>query len=93
MARAAQRYGIVVRDQSGVVVFYGEDPTPTGSNPYAGSAGYFGGEYPHRLLARFPWEQLKALPTQLSLLLAPVHVIIGRAPHEAHVHSRSVGIA
>jgi hypothetical protein len=34
MALAAQRYGIVVRDISGAVTFFGEDPTPRGSNPY-----------------------------------------------------------
>jgi hypothetical protein len=71
MARAAQRYGIIVRDQSGVVTFYGEDPRPTGSNPYVGPGGYFSNEYPHRLVAKFPWGRLRALPHQLSCCWHP----------------------
>ena len=34
VARAIQRYGMVVRDVSSVPGFFAEDPTPTGSNPY-----------------------------------------------------------
>ena len=62
MAVAAQRYGIVVRDVSGAVTFYGEDPTPTGTNPWP---GFFGNQYPNRLLDEFPWEHLQALKTDL----------------------------
>lgn len=58
LAQAAQRYGIVVRDTSGVVDFYGEDPTPTGSNPYL---ALFGEERPWQQLARFPWKHLKVI--------------------------------
>jgi hypothetical protein len=65
MAEAAQRYGIVVRDRSGVVVFYGEDGTPTGANPWGGAGGFLGGQYPNRLLERFPWEHLQVLQTQM----------------------------
>jgi len=54
IARAAQRYGIIVRDRAGAVVFYGEDPTPSGHDPYPalshGSA-----------LAGFPWRRLQVL--------------------------------
>ncbi len=39
MAEAAQRYGIVIRDRSGVVAFYGQDPTPTGRTPTPRSSG------------------------------------------------------
>ena len=63
MAEAAQRYGIVVRDQSGVVAFAGEDPTPTGSNPWAGPGGWFSGQYPSTLVQQFPWAHLQALRT------------------------------
>jgi hypothetical protein len=38
MAEAAQRHGIVLRDQSGAVTFYGEDPTPTGRSRVGSSA-------------------------------------------------------
>jgi hypothetical protein len=67
MARAAQKYGIVVRDGGGAVAFYGEDPTPTGSNPYAGPNGYFGGAYINVLLRdQFPWSHLQVLKTQMA---------------------------
>jgi len=67
MAEAAQRYGIVVRDQSGCVCFYGEDPTPTGTDPYAAPNGVFGSErWVNNLLQKFPWERLQALKTDQS---------------------------
>jgi hypothetical protein len=65
LAEAAQRYGIVVRDKGGNVAFYAQDPTPTGSNPYTGTNGYFGGMPPYALLASFPWSHLQLLPMQL----------------------------
>jgi hypothetical protein len=64
MAEAAQRYGIVVKDQSGVVAFAGEDPTPSGSNPWSGPAGWFSGQYPSTLVQQFPWGHLQALRTE-----------------------------
>jgi hypothetical protein len=66
MAEAAQRYGVVVRDTAGAVTFYGEDPTPTGTDPWRAAGGFFGGQLPSTLLARFPWDRLQALQTQLS---------------------------
>jgi hypothetical protein len=63
MAEAAQRYGIVVRDQAGVVAFAGEDPTPTGTNPWAGAGGWFSGQSPATLVRQFPWQYLQALRT------------------------------
>jgi hypothetical protein len=66
LAQAAQRYGIVVRDRGGAVTFFAEDPTPTGSNPYAGPNGYFAGTPPYQLMKQFPWQHLQALRTQLS---------------------------
>lgn len=59
IAEAAQRYGIYVTDWSSIVEFYAQDPTPTGSNPYAGAGGYFEGKRPSELLAAFPWSQLE----------------------------------
>jgi hypothetical protein len=58
LAKAAQRYGMVVRDKSGNVTLYGEDPTPTGSNPYP---ALFGGLAPNKILEAFPWDRLVAL--------------------------------
>jgi hypothetical protein len=64
LARAAQRYGIFVSDYSSVVEFYGQDPTPTGANPYLGRDGYFEGLSSAKLLASFPWQDLELLPME-----------------------------
>ncbi len=65
IAEAAQRYGMVVRDRGATVAFYAQDPTPTGTQPFVGSGGYFEGKYPNQLLAAFPWEHLQLLQMQL----------------------------
>ena len=65
MAEAAQRYGIVVRDQAANVTFYAQDPIPTGTEPYAGAHGYFEGESPQQLLVSFPWSHLQLLKMKL----------------------------
>ncbi len=65
LARAAQRYGIVVNNRAANVAFYAQDPTPTGTDPYRGPDGYFEGSYPRRLLARFPWRHLQLLRMRL----------------------------
>jgi hypothetical protein len=65
MAEAAQRYGIVVRDFAGVVAFEGQDPTPTGGDPYRGPGGFFGGQQPNQALASFPWTHLQVLKMDL----------------------------
>jgi hypothetical protein len=58
IARAAQRYGIVVRDTAGAVTFFAEDPTRTGTNPYP---ALFGVQYASQLLANFPWSRLQVV--------------------------------
>jgi hypothetical protein len=65
MAEAAQRYGIVVRDYADNVAFYAQDPVPTGTEPYTGSGGYYGGRSPGELLAAFPWSHLQLLKMEL----------------------------
>lgn len=65
IAEAAQRYGLFVRDYSPNVAFYAQDPTPTGSDPYEGTGGYFEGHYPRELLAGFPWRELQLLRMHL----------------------------
>lgn len=62
LARAAQRYGIIVRDNAGVVTFFAQDPTPTGGDPYR---QLFGARYPSTPLASFPWRRLQVLAMQL----------------------------
>jgi hypothetical protein len=58
IARAAQRYGLIIRDTAGCTVFYAEDPIRTPGDPYA---RIFGGAYPNRLLERFPWDSLQVV--------------------------------
>jgi hypothetical protein len=65
LAEAAQRYGVFVRDTSGNVSLYAQDPIPTGTNPYAGSHGYFEGQLPSKLLGAFPWSDLELLKMEV----------------------------
>jgi hypothetical protein len=59
IARAAQRYGIIVRDQAGAVTFVGEDPSRfTVANPYT---SLYAGKYPNNILASFPWGHLQVV--------------------------------
>jgi hypothetical protein len=66
IAEAAQRYGLFVRDQSGAVAFYAEQPTGTGPDPYSGPTSVFGTLSPKQLTAAFPWSHLEVVS-------APVH--------------------
>jgi hypothetical protein len=74
VAKAVQRYGMVVVDHSchvdrdcralkSVVAFYAEDPRPVpgGSTPNPYDA-IFGGPTTKQLLATFPWDRLQVLP-------------------------------
>lgn len=66
MALAAQRYGIIVRDQTHKgIAFYAEDPVATGHNPYRGPRGIFEGQSPAELLAAFPWSDLEVVAMSL----------------------------
>jgi hypothetical protein len=59
IARAAQRYGMVVRDSSDCVTFYAEDPTTSPSpDPYP---QVLAGLYPNEALANFPWDRLEVV--------------------------------
>ena len=58
LAEAAQRYGIVLRDKSSIVTFYGEDPTPTNADPWR---GVYRGQDLNSLIAQFPWDHLQVL--------------------------------
>jgi hypothetical protein len=70
IAEAAQRYGIVIRDTSGIVAFAAQDPAPQSGtrspDPYTGSHGLFGGQLPSALLAKFPWSHLQVLKLDLK---------------------------
>jgi hypothetical protein len=65
LARAAQRYGIIVRDGARTVTFQAQDPTPTGSDPYRGPDGFWEGSYPRAILAGFPWDHLQLVQMDL----------------------------
>ena len=58
IARAAQRYGMVIRDQAGAVTFYAEDPVTLKTNPYW---ALHAGKYPNDILASFPWSHLQVV--------------------------------
>jgi hypothetical protein len=63
MARAAQRYGIVVRDRAGAVAFYAQNSNSTGSDPYP---ALFEGKAPQELVAQFPWQHLQLTKMDLA---------------------------
>jgi hypothetical protein len=66
IAQAAQRYGMFVCLRGANVAFYGQDPTPTGTNPYKGRSGYFEGRPPEEILASFPWNHVQLLKMELK---------------------------
>ncbi len=63
IAQAAQRYGIIVRDQTHKgISFFAEDPAQYGGRRlYYGTNGFFGFRLPTQLLADFPWRHLQVL--------------------------------
>jgi hypothetical protein len=68
MAIAAQRYGIIVRDQTQAVGFFVENPNHYRTNPYTGVEGLFGGLAPNQIMRTFPWEHLELLKMDLHRL-------------------------
>ena len=72
MAKAAQRYGMIVRDQTGhAISFFAENPNQQAADPYTTTGGFFGGPYPNPVMQAFPWD------------LAPARED-GSAPGRAH---------
>jgi hypothetical protein len=67
IAQAAQKYGMVVRDQTHAAIgLFAESPISLGTNPYYTSGapsrnGPFEGQWPSALLATFPWSNLHVL--------------------------------
>jgi hypothetical protein len=63
IALAAQRHGLVVRDQTRrAFSLFVENPAPHGRDPYR---KWFKGRTPQELLAGFPWDRLQVLRMQL----------------------------
>jgi hypothetical protein len=66
MAKAVQRYGMIVRDQTGhAISFFAENPAQSGTDPYTGASGFFGGLTPNELTRAFPWEHLQLVKMDL----------------------------
>jgi hypothetical protein len=61
MAVAAQRYGMIVRDQTGwAVSFFAENPAQYGGpNPYTALGGFYGSPNPQAVMSAFPWQYLQ----------------------------------
>jgi hypothetical protein len=67
MAKAVQRYGMIVRDQTAhAVSFFAENSAPYGTDPYTGPGGFFGGLTPSQLTKAFPWEHVQLVKMTLS---------------------------
>ena len=67
IAKAAQRYGLIVRDQThyGISIF-GEIPqTTSGQQVFYAKTGFFRGESPLKLLKSFPCSHLQVLQMHL----------------------------
>jgi hypothetical protein len=66
MAKAAQRYGIIVRDQTAhAISFFAENPNQQAADPYATANGFFGGAYPNPVMQAFPWASLQLVKMDL----------------------------
>lgn len=61
LAEAAQKYGIVVRDQAGAVTMFGEDPRGVGVDRFT---QLIGDADRKAILETFPWDRLQMLPTK-----------------------------
>lgn len=63
LAEAAQRYGIVINNTAGAVVFHAQDPRPGDGNPYP---ELLDGLVPAQIAHAFPYEHLQALELRLE---------------------------
>jgi hypothetical protein len=64
IARAAQRYGIIIRDQSANIAFIQQDPTGDAAFESLGTK-LTDGLYPSQYLASFPWSHLQVMKMDL----------------------------
>jgi hypothetical protein len=65
LAEAAQRYGMIVRDQTKhATTFFAEDVTPSGQDPYRGPGGLYGGLTARQLITPFPWGSVQLLQSK-----------------------------
>jgi hypothetical protein len=97
IARAMQDYGLIVRDQAGAVVLYGEDPKSLGHDPWPALLD----EWPDKLLDSLPWERLQvvvpdrrafATPTPAPATAAPAPAPPAGAPQSPVVAPATTGL-
>ena len=68
MAKAAQRYGMIVRDQTAhAISFFAENPSQLqlATNPYTGPGGFYGRSDPTAVMQAFPWDRLQLVKMEL----------------------------
>jgi hypothetical protein len=66
LARAMQKYGVIVRDVSSTIQLYGEDHTRFPTNPWP---AIIGSAYPNStwsLLAKLPWKRMQLLKMEVK---------------------------
>jgi hypothetical protein len=69
IAVAAQRYGMIVRDQTHhAVSVFAENPAQFGTDPYTGEFGFYGGQWPNSVMEAFPWNHLQLVSMDLHTL-------------------------
>jgi hypothetical protein len=69
LARAAQRYGVIVDNQSGAgVSFVAEDPAALDKDPYPAA---YEGVLPYQIAQAFPWSRLQLLKMDLRTVPHP----------------------
>jgi hypothetical protein len=71
IARAAQTYGFIVTDKGGAVAITAQggaaEQAATGQDPWA---ALLGGLVDYRVMKKFPWNRLQALPQNYGRPLA-----------------------
>jgi hypothetical protein len=69
LAKAAQQYGMIVRDQTGhAISFFAENTAPSGLSPYTTSQGFFGGPDPTAVMQAFPWDHVQLVKMDLRTM-------------------------
>jgi hypothetical protein len=67
IAKAIQRYGMIVRDQAGAVVLYAQDPVSLSGDPWPALFN----DWPNHLLDGLPWQDMEAVtPSRAAFAVA-----------------------
>ncbi|MDO9441093.1 MAG: hypothetical protein Q7T73_09410, partial [Beijerinckiaceae bacterium] len=59
--RAAQQYGMIVRDTTASSVALYAEMSQNSYDPYARPSGVFGKYWPDQIMRSFPWEHLEVV--------------------------------